>query len=362
MTGNPVVCQSTVQPYQVALRKKRRLIALLLALTVMMFFVAMNAGAMNISLPDILTALLGFGDAKDLMLVRSIRLPRVAAGIIAGAGLATSGCIMQNTLGNPLASPSTLGISNAAAFGANVAIILLGAGNVLSTGLGQVTISNPYTVTLMALFFALVATGFILSLSMLRSFSPESIILAGVAISSLFGAGTMIIQYFAKDTTSVAAVVFWTFGDLGRASWREIWIMAAVVGLCFIYFIFHKWAYNAIDAGEDNARSLGVNIERIRLGGMFASALIAAVCVSFLGMIAFIGLVAPQITKRIIGNDNRFLITASAIVGMLILLVSDTLARVLLSPQTLPVGAVTAFLGGPMFLYLLIRGNNGASR
>ena len=256
----------------------------------------------------------------------------------------------------PLASPATLGISNAAAFGANVAIILLGAGNVLSTGVGKVAISNPYIVTIMALGFALGATGFILALSMLRRFSPESIILAGVAISSLFAAGTMIIQYFAKDTTSVAAVVFWTFGDLGRVCGHEIRIMSAVIALCLIYFIFHKWEYNAIDAGEDSAKSLGVNIERIRLTSMFAAALIAAVCVSFLGMIAFVGLVAPQITKRIIGNDNRFLIIGSAFMGILILLLSDTLARVVLNPQTLPVGAVTAFLGGPMFLYLLIKG------
>ena len=361
MAEDQILLESTVRPYRNSLLKKKRMVVFLVLIMAVMFFLAINAGAANISPIKILKALLGIGDEKAVMLIRNIRLPRVAAGITAGAGLAISGCIMQNNLRNPLASPSTLGISNAAAFGANVAIILLGAGSVLSTGIGQVTISNPYIVTLIALFFALTATGLILVLSMLRKFSPESIILAGVAISSLFAAGTMIIQYFAKDSTSVAAVVFWTFGDLGRASWHEIWIMFAIVALSLIYFIYNKWEYNAIDSGEDNARSLGVNIERVRLGGMFASALIAAVCVSFLGMIAFIGLVAPQITKRIIGNDKRFLITASAIVGVLILLISDTLARIVLSPQTLPVGAVTAFLGGPMFLYLLIKGN-GASR
>ena len=357
MAENQIICESAIDHYQGAVHKKKRLILLLLALTAIMFFVAMNAGAVYINPGKILAALFGYGDPKTLMLVKIIRLPRVAAGIVAGAGLAISGCIMQNNLRNPLASPSTLGISNAAAFGANVAIILLGAGNVLSTGIGRVAISSPWTVTLIALGFALAATGFILALSMVKKFSPESIILAGVAISSLFAAGTMIIQYFAEDTTSVAAVVFWTFGDLGRVAWHEIGIMSAVIALCFIYFIFHKWEYNAIDAGEDDARSLGVNIERVRLGGMLASAVIAAVCVSFLGMIAFVGLVAPQITKRIIGNDKRFLITGSAITGILILLVSDTLARVILSPQTLPVGSVTAFLGGPMFLYLLIKGN-----
>jgi len=328
----------------------------LLVATAAMALLAINAGAMPLSLKQISLALFGLGDKRSIAIVKKIRLPRIVAGILAGSSLSIAGCIMQNNLRNPLASPQTLGISNAAAFGANVAIILMGAGSILSTGIGEVHISNPYIVTTSALICSLFATVIIIGLSKLQKFSPESIILAGVALSSLFSAGTMIIQYFADDTTKVAAVIFWTFGDLGRASWKEILIMFLLILISMIYFTFHRWDYNALDAGEDTAKGLGIDVEKIRLGGMFVSSLITAVSVSFLGVIGFVGLVSPQIIKKIIGNDKRFLIPASAIMGAFILLAADSISRVILSPQTLPVGAVTSFLGAPLFLYLLMRG------
>ncbi len=341
--------------YWASIRRKKTLIFVLIFVSLLISALALNAGASKYSISQVLLALFGVGEPNTVMIVRNIRLPRLMAGIIAGAGLSLAGCIMQNNLRNPLASPSTLGISNAAAFGANVSIILLGSGAVLNTGLGEIIIDNPYSVTVTALAFSLLATLLIMSLSTLRGFSPEAIILAGVALSSLFSAGTMIIQYLATDNIQIASVVFWTFGNLGRASWKEIAIMGAIVVVCLVYFLFRRWDYNAIDSGEETAKSLGVNTERIRLGGMFASAVISAVTVSFLGIIGFVGLVAPQITKRLIGNDKRFLIPASALMGVVILLASDTLARTLLSPRTLPVGAITSFLGAPLFLYLLMR-------
>ncbi len=347
--------KKTRELYEKAAGRKRLWILLLFLAAMGIAFITLNAGASHLSVTKVVAALFGNGETKDIMVVQNIRLPRLCAGLAAGTGLALAGCIMQNNLRNPLASPSTLGISNAAAFGANVAIIVFHSGSVVNSGLGQVVINNPYIVTVMALCFALIAVALILGLSIIRKFSPESVILAGVAISSLFAAGTMIIQYFAADSTQVAAVIFWTFGDLGRASWQEIAIMSAVVAVSFLYFMVRRWDYNAIDGGEDVAKSLGVHTERVRLGGMFMAALIAAVTVSFLGIIGFIGLVAPQITKRLIGTDKRYLIPASALMGAIILLASDTLARTIISPQVLPVGAVTSFLGAPLFLYLLMR-------
>ena len=338
-------------------RKKLIVVSLIFA-TLIMSFLSINAGAMGLSLREVIMGLMGLGDVKSIAVVKKLRLPRVITGLLAGAGLSVAGCIMQNNLRNPLASPSTLGISNAAAFGANVAIILLGAGSVLNTGLGVVQISNPYMVTIVAFLCSIFSTFLIISLSKLKKFSSESIVLAGVALSSLFSAGTMIIQYFAKDTVQVAAVIFWTFGDLGRATWKEIWILALLLVFSLGYFIYHRWDYNAMDGGEDIAKSLGVKVEKIRLGGMFVASLITAVTVSFLGVIGFIGLVSPHIAKRIIGTDQRYLIPTSAIMGSFILLTSDTLSRVLLSPKTLPVGAVTSFLGAPLFLYLLIKGDD----
>jgi iron complex transport system permease protein len=289
------------------------------------------------------------------LVIWNIRLPRVLAGIIAGAGLSAAGCVMQNNLKNPLASPFTLGISNAAAFGANIAIIGFGAGSIQSTSTDAVIINNPYLVTISAFAWSMAAALTILLLARFRGFSPESMILAGVAIGSLFSAATILIQYFAQDM-QIAAVVFWTFGDLGRASWKEVIIMAVAVGLAVIYFMLKRWDYNALGSGEETAKGLGVNVERVRLGGMFVSSLITAVAVSFLGIIGFIGLVGPQIMRRIIGGDHRFLVPASVLMGSLLLLVSDTVARTIISPVVLPVGAITSFLGAPLFLYLLARG------
>ncbi|MGI6554836.1 MAG: FecCD family ABC transporter permease [Bacillota bacterium] len=335
--------------------RKKAIITLLGLLVVLLGVYAVNAGSTELSFYQVIMTIAGQGSGVSDVVIWNIRLPRVLAGIIAGAGLSIAGCVMQNNLRNPLASPSTLGISSAAAFGANIAIILLGAGSVQSTSLDAVIINNPYIVTITAFLCSMGAALVILLLSKFRGFSPEAIILAGVALGSLFSAGTILIQYFAQDV-EVAAVVFWTFGDLGRISWKELIILACLTGMAVVYFMLHRWDYNAIAGGEETAKGLGVNVERVRLGGMFVSSLITAVAVSFLGIIGFIGLVGPHIMRRIIGVDHRFLIPASALMGACLLLISDTLARTVISPVVLPVGAVTSFLGAPLFLYLLARG------
>ena len=344
--------------YKKSQNRKKAIIGGLGLLLLATTFFAINAGAMKLSLREIFLAFFNVGEASKIAIIKSIRLPRVLAGILAGSGFALSGLIMQNNLKNPLASPSTLGISNAAAFGANVAIIVFSAGSIANLGGGALSLSNPYLVTLCAMFFSLLATLAIIALARIGKFSPQSIVLAGVALNSLFSAGIMIIQYFSADPTKVAAVIFWTFGDLSRASWKEIIIMAVLIITAYIYFIIHRWDYNALSSGDDMAKSLGVNVDSLRLKSMFMASVITAVTVSFLGVIGFVGLISPQISKRIVGSDNRYLIPTSALMGSLILLLSDTLARVVLSPEVIPVGAITAFLGAPLFLYFLIKGEN----
>lgn len=336
---------------------RKLIIALfLLVIFLALSIIAINAGSTNLNLYEIIKSIIGQGTDVSNMVIWRIRLPRILGAIIAGAGLSVVGCVMQNNLRNPLASPSTLGISNAAAFGANIAIIVLGAGSIQSSSADAVIINNPYIVTISAFICSIVAMLVILLLAKLRGFLPESVVLAGVAIGSFFAAGTTLIQYFADDV-EVAAAVFWTFGDLGRISWKEVFILAITIGLALTYFMFRRWDYNALDSGEESAKSLGVNVERVRLGGMLVSSIITAVAVSFLGIIGFIGLISPQIVRRIIGGDHRFLIPISALMGSLILLLSDTLARTVIAPVILPVGAITSFLGAPLFLYLLLRGN-----
>ena len=352
----PEACGSKERDgYQRFTVRKQLILAGLLFLIAVMSVLAVNAGSMNLNPWQIIQSVLGYGNDASHLVIWQIRLPRIMAAIIAGAGLSVAGCVMQNNLRNPLASPSTLGIANAAAFGANLAIIVFGAGSIQSTSTDAVMINNPYLVTISAFICSMAATAVILLLAGIRGFSPEAMVLSGVALSSLFSAGTILIQYFAEDF-QIAAVVFWTFGDLGRVAWTEVAILGCITVLSFIYFLFRRWDYNALDSGEETAQSLGVRVERVRQGGMFVASLITAVAVSFLGIIGFIGLVGPQIMRRVIGGDHRYLVPASALMGSLLLLVSDTLARTMVAPVVLPVGAITSFFGAPLFLYLLIRG------
>ncbi|MFY9380362.1 MAG: iron ABC transporter permease, partial [Acutalibacteraceae bacterium] len=188
-----------------------------------------------------------------------------------------------------------------------------------------------------------------------KRLGPESVILAGVALSSMFIGGTTLIQYFADDV-QVAAVVFWTFGDLGRTNWTEIKIMSTVGAIAFIYFMYNRWNYNVMESGVSTAKSLGVNTTRVMITSMTVASLATSVVVSFVGIISFVGLIAPHMLRKFVGNDYRFLLPASALSGTIILLLSDLFARYIVAPVILPIGAITSFLGAPMFLYILFKG------
>ncbi len=349
--------ESTRLAYRVYTRKKTSLIAAIIIVTLLLGILAMALGSAGLSPLEVIRALAGAGDQRTTQIVVHIRLPRVLAALVAGIGLALAGCIMQNVLQNPLASDYTLGISQGAAFGAAVAILVLGAGSANAAGAGNdaLLIRNPYLVTVSAFAGSLVATLTILLMAKYRGITPEAMILAGVAMGSLFTAGTVLVQYFSTDV-QVASIVFWTFGDLGRASWQDLSIMSVVTLMALVYFNIKRWDYSALSSGDEIASSLGINVERTRMVGMFLASLMTATVVSFLGIIAFVGLVAPHLMRRFIGDDYRFLIPASAVSGSLLLLVSDTLARTVISPVVLPVGAITSFMGAPLFIYLLVRG------
>ena len=201
----------------------------------------------------------------------------------------------------------------------------------------------------------MMSTVVILGMSRVKRITPEMMVLAGVALSSVFSGGTTLLQYFADDV-KVAAVVFWTFGNLGSTSWREIIIMAAVVAASLIYFMFNRWNYNALQNGENTAKGLGVNVESMRIIGMIVCSLTASVIVSYIGIINFIGLISPHLMRRVIGSDYRYLLPASAMGGAILLLLSDTVARLAVQPVVLPIGAITSFLGAPLFMYLIFKG------
>ena len=343
----------TVTDYKSYIRNKTYIGAFLVIALFIAVICSIKVGAANLSVYDIINALIN-RQADGALIIWNIRIPRILAAIIAGCCMGIEGCIMQNVLRNPLASPYTMGITQGAAFGAAFAIIVLGAGTLNSVQADAVIINNPYLTVVAAFLGAMIGVSIILLIASTRGITPEAMILAGVAMSSLFIAGIQFLQYFASDT-QVAATVFWTFGDVGKAMWNDVWLMFILLVPALIYFMYHAWDYNSLESGEETAKGLGVNTERIRLHGMLISSFTSAVVVAFLGVIGFVSLIAPHIMRRIIGNDHRFLIPASAVLGALILLISDTIARAVLSPIILPVGIITSFLGAPLFFYLIIK-------
>lgn len=342
--------------YAKYIRTKILLLLLGLVLLFVLAVLSIATGPVSYDPLEVLRTLFMDHVSRQLdVVVFNIRLPQVLAAILAGAGLSVAGVVMQSVLGNPLGSPFTLGISQAAAFGAAFSVMALGSGFMQSAASDAVTVVRPGMTTLWAFAAAMAATGVVIVIARLRRGSPEVMILAGVAIGSLCTAATMFLQYFADDV-QLAAMVFWTFGDLSRAGWREISIISLVTGVCSLYFAFNSWNYNAIDAGDETAASLGVNVRVVRFLGMSLASLVTAVIISFVGVIGFVGLVCPHMVRRLIGDDNRFLIPGSLVMGSILLLAADTTARIMIAPNVLPVAILTSFVGAPLFLYLLVRG------
>lgn len=345
---------SVSEQYNVAKAKKIAIIFILLALVFLFFVVSVFVGSGTLSFKEVFLAIFNKGSETARLIVRRIRFPRVIAALIAGGGLAVSGLVMQTVLKNPLASPTTLGVSNAAVFGANFAIIVVGAGAFHSTHGSWLSISNPYLVSTFSFLSAIIAAGSILLLARLKNLNASAIVLAGVAVSAIFQAGTTLIQYFASDT-QVASAVYWTFGDLGRASYKTDLIMFIVVAVSTLFFFLKRWDFSAMSGGLAYAKTLGVNTRFMTIMSLLLASLITSVTVSFLGIIGFVGLTAPQFMKRIVGDDYRFLLPSSFLAGALLLLISDILGRLPIFGTSVPVGVITSLIGGPVFLAILLR-------
>ena len=345
---------SVSEQYNVAKAKKIAIILILLALVFLFFVVSVFVGSGTLSFKEVFLAIFNKGSETARLIVRRIRFPRVIAALIAGGGLAVSGLVMQTVLKNPLASPTTLGVSNAAVFGANFAIIVVGAGAFHSTHGSWLSISNPYLVSTFSFLSAIIAAGSILFLARLKNLNASAIVLAGVAVSAIFQAGTTLIQYFASDT-QVASAVYWAFGDLGRASYKTDLIMFIAVAVSTLFFFLKRWDFSAMSGGIAYAKTLGVNTRFMTIMSLLLASLITSVTVSFLGIIGFVGLTAPQFMKRIVGDDYRFLLPSSFLAGALLLLISDILGRLPIFGTSVPVGVVTSLIGGPVFLAILLR-------
>ena len=271
------------------------------------------------------------------------RLPRIAAALVTGAGLAIAGCVMQSVMKNPLADPYTTGISSGAGFGATVAITM-----------GLTIIGGNYSIVVNAFVFSLVPMGIMLAVGKLKKSSPTMMIMAGIAVMFIFNSFSTVLKLNA-DPDALARLYSWTVGTVSDCGWTEIPIMAVVVIIGVILTQIFSRKLNILATGDDNAKAMGLDVENMRILLLLLVSLVVATVVSFTGLIGFVGLVAPHVCRIFVGADNRYLVISSAMFGAVLLEVADFIGRTVIAPATLQVGVVTAFIGGPMFLYLILR-------
>ncbi len=281
-------------------------------------------------------------DTTIAHIVLNLRLPRIIGGIICGFALAVCGAAMQSMMKNPLADPYTMGISSGAGFGAALAMIL---GIELIAGGG---------IVVNAFVFAVIPAVIILFLSRFRKATPTMMVLCGISLMYLFNALTQLFMLIA-DPDDMSAVYEWMVGSLDGVSYDELLLVLLVTVIGSLYVQYMANQLNVMGIGDESAQTLGVDVERRRLVILMVITLVAASVVSFTGVIGFVGLVAPHIARTLIGSDNRYLIPASGVVGSLLLVASDILARTIASPVMLPVGVITACVGGPLFMLLILR-------
>jgi iron complex transport system permease protein len=264
--------------------------------------------------------------------------------------LAVAGAVMQGVLRNPLVSPFTLGLASAASFGAAITIVL-GCG-VLGLFFGA---GSNYDIVATAFVCGLLSILLIYGLSRVRGTSQSTLILAGVVLGYIFQAGVTIMKYVSNND-KLKDLEMWLMGGMWGASWDAILLLLPIAIICIILMALKAWDLNALAAGDEIAKNLGIRVERLRLYILVLATVAASSCLAFTGVIGFIGLMAPHICRMLIGNDHRYLIPCSALMGGLILLLSDTFARTVFSPVEIPVGIIMYIIGGIFFLYLILKG------
>ncbi len=340
--------EESFQDYRRYVARKWVFMAVCVVVTVLVMGLAVTYGTYNIGFLESYQIIWDHingnivNTTKDHIIV-NLRMPRIVVGIVAGAGLAVAGAVMQSTLMNPLADSYTTGVSSGASFGATLAMTM-----------GMTAASGSHAIVVNAFLFALIPTAMIIATSKMKNASPTTMIMAGIAIMYIFNAFTTVLMLWADEST-LAEVYQWQVGTLAGTSWDEVPIMIVVVlaGIIAVQLLSRK--LNVLATGDETARALGVDASTMRIILLTLVALMAAAVVSFTGLIGFVGLVTPHIVRIFIGADNRYLIPASALAGSALLVTADLLGRAILSPVVLQVGVVMAFIGGPMFLWLLMR-------
>jgi iron complex transport system permease protein len=327
-------------------RRKSLTLTVLALILLLTFLLDTLLGPAELTWQNVAATILSPGStsAASQVIVWEIRLPMALMAVVVGASLAIAGAEMQTILNNPLASPFTLGISAAAGFGAALAIVL---------GVSVLPVAGIFLVAGNAFVFAMLASLLVYLVSSLRGVTTETMVLLGIALVFLFSALLSLLQYIASEQ-ALQQVVFWTLGSLAKASWPKIAIAAGVLVVTVPLFVMQVWKLTALRLGDERAKSLGIDVERLRLNVLIAVSLLAATAVAFVGTIGFVGLVGPHIARMLVGEDQRYFLPASALIGAALLSATSIASKSIIPGVLVPIGIVTALVGVPFFISLIL--------
>lgn len=336
--------QALVRQRQREARRWRFLLAFIVLIAVSLLL-DIATGPSLLPVKEVVMALVSPTDADNMTrtIVMEMRLPIALMALVVGAALGLGGAQMQTLLDNPLASPFTLGIAAAAGFGAALALVM-------SSYLG---VHSIFSIPVGAFLFSMLAASLLFGLALMRNVSSQTIILAGIALLFLFQSLLSLLQFVSSAELN-QQIVFWLFGSLMRTTWQTLTITTVVTLVCAVLLYQDAWKLTCLRLGEARARSLGVNINRLRIKTLVLVALMTATAISFVGIIGFIGLVAPHIGRMLIGEDQRFLIPLSALCGAAMLSVSSVISKSIVPGALFPIGIVTAIIGVPFFIWLIL--------
>lgn len=321
---------------------------ILLLAIIAVFLVSLNMGTMKIPLVDVIQAFNGTGSEQNYTVLMHFRLPRMVIAILIGAGIAVSGAILQSVSRNPLADPGILGINSGAGL-AVVLYIFYFQGSSFSSGIWSV-----YIMPFAALSGAFLAAFLIYSLAWRQGVTPIRLILVGIGINAAFGALIIVFQLM-MDPNNFMQATIWLSGSIWGASWEYVYAILPWILLLIPWAIYKSQYLNVLNLGDHMATGLGVRVERERRMLLFISVALAGACVAVGGGIAFLGLVAPHLARRLVGPRHQGMLPVSALIGSLVMLIADMIGKNLMAPSEIPVGLVVSCLGAPYFIYLLIK-------
>ena len=327
-------------------KNPRKILWLLGFLLLLTFIMSLFVGRYSISFTEVANTIKniilnnGTTESNDWLVFYHIRLPRILLVTIVGAVLSMTGATYQSVFRNPLASATILGVSAGSAFGVALAILIS---------------FSMFSTYLLSFIFGLIAVSFTFFISLWRKVKGITIlVLAGMAVSSFFNASVSLIQYLADPYEKLPNIVFWLMGSFNRAGWREVYIAVITMIPGLVILIILRWYLNVMSMGEEEAISMGINVNRMRIFLIIVSTIMVAPTVAVAGQISWIGLVTPHIARYLIGANHRYMLPAAGILGSILLLIMDNIARTITTSEV-PISIVTAFIGAPFFVYLLVK-------